>query len=179
MCNLCVFLLSRHAASVLMVQGRSSRWLSWRWHEGRRCCSEPQMWFCAIEQLLPCLLQVRGIGGGSSLVTPGALVVSRGFAAAWCALLATMGRMHGRPRRVPQPPCCAVLSLFLAVTRRLYTLSGSALNAPAVLVNTALLLDVVDAGAYALDCFAAPRIPGSRRVLPMKPLSISYRGLGR
>ena len=103
----------------------------------------------------------------------------RVFAAAWCVLLATMGRMHGRPRRVPQPPCCAVLSLFLAVTRRLYTLSGSALNAPAILANTALLLDVVDAGAYVLFRFAAPRIPGARRALPVNPLSITCRGLGR
>lgn len=72
-----------------------------------------------------------------------------------------------------------MLSLFLAVTRRLCMLPGSALNAPAVLANTALLLDVVDAGAYVLSCFVAPRITGARRVLPVNPLSISCRGLER
>ena len=78
---------------------------------------------------------------------------------------------------MPQPPCCAVLSLFLAVTRRLCMLPGSALNTPVVLANAALLLDVVDAGAYVLSCFAAPRIPGARRVLPVNPLSIACKGL--
>lgn len=158
-----------------MVQGRSSRWLSWRWHEGRRCCSEPQMWFCAIEQLLPCLLQVRGIGGGSSLVIPGALGMLRGFAAAWCVLFATMGHSRGRAGwRSPLVSQC-----FPAVARHLCILPGSALNAPAVLANATLFLDVVDAGAYELACFAAPRIPGARCFLPVDPLSISCRELGK
>ena len=42
-------------------------------------------------------------------------------------------------------------------------LTGSSLNAPVVLANAALFLDVVDAGAYALDCFTVPPMPGARR----------------
>lgn len=63
-----------------------------------------------------------------------------------------------RPRWCRKPPCFAVLSLYLAVTRRLCMLPGSALNAPVVLANAALFLDVVDdAGTYVLSCFAAAR----------------------
>ena len=103
--------------------------------------------------------------------------VSRGFAAVWCVLLATMGHVGGRDT-VPQSPCCAVLSLFLAVARHLY--------APWKCVECFrcvgehlpfFFLDVVDAGAYVLSCFVAPRIPGVRRVLSVNPLSIACKGL--
>ena len=97
-----------------------------------------------------------------------------------CCVVCLVGNYRAltRPRRVAQPPCCAVLSLFLAVTR-LFMLPRSALNALAVLTNATLFLDVVDAGAYVLSCFAALRIPGARRSLSVNPLSIPRRGLER
>ena len=54
------------------------------------------MRLCAVEKLLLYILQARGGGGGPSLVTPGAPGVSRGFASAWCVLLASMVRVDGR-----------------------------------------------------------------------------------
>ena len=101
---------------------------------------------------MPCLLQVRGTGGGSSLVIPGAPGMLRGFAAAWCVLLATMGRVGARAgwRSSPLVAQCSPCFLPSPAT---YMLTGSALNALAVLANTALLLDVVDAGAYGVVLF--------------------------
>lgn len=144
---------------------------------GRGRCGEPQTWLCTVGVTVA----VLSAGAARRRVFSSDTWRAGGVARVCCCVVCLVGNYAAltRPRWVPQSPCCAVLSLFLAVTRRLCMLPGSALNAPAVLVNTALFLDVVDAGAYVLSCFAVPRIPGARRILPVKHLSISCRGLGR
>ncbi len=79
-----------------------------------------------------------------------------GVARVYCCVVCLVGNYGAlaRPRRVAQHPCCTYF-LPSPVT---YMLPGSALNAPVVLANAALFLDVVDAGAYVLSCFATPRI---------------------
>lgn len=102
-----------------------------------------------------CLLQVRRGVGGSSLVTPGAPGVSRGFAGVGC-LVRNCGA-SGRPRRC-RSPLVARCSPYFLPSPVTYMPPESALNTPVVLANAALFLDVVDdAGTYVLSCFAAAR----------------------
>lgn len=105
---------------------------------GRGRCGDPQAWLCAVGVTVSVLSagagrwrrtvssDTRRAGGRTGLLLRG--VSCWQLWGAWAAAT------------VPQSPCCAVLSLFLAVTRRLFILPGSALNTSVVLVDTTLLL---------------------------------------
>lgn len=88
--------------------------------QGRGRCGELQTWLCTVGVTVAVLS--AGAGHRRRTISSDTRCAGGGVARVCCCVVRLVGNYGSltRPRRVAQPPCCAVLSLFLAVARHLY-----------------------------------------------------------